>query len=96
MTNPPKYWALENLWSLNEHQQEVLDKYYLLHWSPTHLMKEISFEDDGSWIKHQDIQYRVTLLNATLPKLMLDKNVALSFRKHKDATDGVVLIKRIT
>ena len=38
-----KHWALRNIWKLEPLQIEQLDKYYLLRWKPTYLLKQIEF-----------------------------------------------------
>lgn len=90
-----KHWALHNVWSLNPLQIEVLDKYYLLYWEPTHFLQQIEFTgNDELLIEREGIKYSLVISGFNLPDCLLDKNVRLSFRKHKDEEFGIVIVKR--
>lgn len=91
-----KFWALNNLWELNPLQVNQLSHYYLLHWTPTHLVKQLIVPTDynGLIIYHRDLVYRVVLEEFSLNECLLDKSVRLSFRKHPEDEQGVVMIKR--
>ena len=91
-----KHWALRNIWKLEPLQIEQLDKYYLLRWKPTYLLKQIEFPIQSlpMILIHQGVTYEVILEGFKLTDALLDKDVRLSFRKHKEEETGVVMIMR--
>ena len=79
-----------------------LDKYYILHWQGSHLIKEITNSNQlGSYpegiLEHQGTKYRVRFLaNLTAWHIVNNPNVQykLSFRKLHDKKTGFVLVKK--
>jgi hypothetical protein len=80
-------------WYLSSRQIDYLDRYYLLLWSGSYLLSQIS---DADTLTRQDVTYNLAL-HKDLTKWYIvnnqDKQYFLSFRKLPFQSEGIVLIK---
>lgn len=67
-----------------------LEKYYILHWEPKHLLNEIH----TGRIWHQDVEYLVLYQDCNPMNIRTDMQVKLSFRKPAKFRYGYVIIRR--
>lgn len=77
-------------WNLDsEYIKTYLDKYYLLHWSGKYLQSKIF--PMGNKFTHQDVEYFVIRMDQD-KEINLDKQYLISFRKHRNHSNGYALI----
>jgi hypothetical protein len=82
---------------------DYLDKYYILHWTGDYLCKKILslpvHHIDQPYIIHQGVLYYPEVEDPETEELIIEDSKAeiykISFRKLKNASHGVALIRKI-
>jgi hypothetical protein len=92
---------IHNQFHLSPTESAELDKYYILHWEGTYLIKQmtetVNFRRQSTELTHQDVTYRVNFLYVSPWEIVTNphKQYALSFRKAKIDKLGTVIIKKV-
>ena len=80
-------------WNIPPEQSELLEKYYLLHWSGEYFMEQ--YRHGYGRLHHQGTNYSILFYSGMTRECMNAPDVAISFRKMKLFPYGYAMIRSL-